>query len=116
VKFAIQTVAILVLAYVLELYLPWYYIAVDAFVMGYLLKSKLNFLAGFLAIAILWFVKAWITDSSATTDFTQRIAAVFTLPTKEWLFLATAVIGGLVGGFGALTGSLLKRKTRTFNN
>jgi len=116
VKFVIQTVAILLVAYILELYLPWYYIAVAAFVMGYLLKSKFNFLAGFLAIAILWFVKAWITESSSTTDFTQRIAAIFTLPKKEWLFLVTAVVGGLVGGFGALTGSLLKRKSRTFNN
>src|SRR5688572_1250879 len=101
-KFFLQTIAILLFAYVLELYLPWYYIAVAAFVMGYLLKSKFNFLAGFLAIAMLWFVKAWITESSSTTDFTERIAAIFTLPKKEWLFVITSVVGGLVGGFGAL--------------
>ena len=115
-KFLFQTIAIIIVAYLLQLYLPWYYIAVAAFVMGYLLKSKFNFLAGFLAIALLWFIKAWMSDSAGTTDFTGRVAAIFTLPKKEWLFLVTAVVGGLVGGFAALTGGLLKRKTKTFNN
>jgi hypothetical protein len=115
-KFLFQTLAIIILAYILQLYLPWYYIAVAAFAMGYLLKSKANFLAGFLAIALLWVLKAWMSDSVATTDFTERVAAIFTLPEKEWLFMVTAIIGGLVGGFAALTGGLLKRKTRTFNN
>ena len=115
-KFLIQTIAILAAAYVLQLYLPWYYIAVAAFVMGYVLKSKMNFLAGFLAIGLLWSVKAWVADANTTTDFTGRVAAIFTLPQKEWLFVVTAVVGGLVGGFAALTGSLLKRKTRAFNN
>jgi len=115
-RFLIQFIAIIVFAYILQLFLPWYYVAVASFVMGFLLKSKYNFLAGFLAIALLWFVMAWIIDSSATTDLTERVAAIFTLPKKGWLFLMTSIIGGLIGGFSALTGGLLKRKTKTFNN
>ena len=63
-KFLIQLLAIIALAYILELFLPWYYIAVASFMMGYVLKSKANFLAGFMAIGILWSVKAWLQDSA----------------------------------------------------
>jgi len=115
-KFLIQLLGIFALAYVLELFLPWYYIAVAAFVMGYLLKSKANFLAGFLAIGILWFVKAWLLDSSGTSDLAERVAHIFTLPKKEFLFLVTSVVGGLVGGFAAWSGSLLKRRVKAYNN
>jgi hypothetical protein len=115
-KFVIQLLAIIALAYILELFLPWYYIAVASFMMGYVLKSKANFLAGFLAIAILWFVKAWLQDSDGSSDLTERVANIFTLPEKEFLFVVTSIVGGLVGGFAAWSGSLLKRKVKAYNN
>lgn len=115
-KFVTQFLAIIASAYLLELFLPWYYIAVASFVMGYALKSKANFLAGFLAIGILWFVKAWLQDSEGASDLTVRVANIFTLPKKEFLFLATSIVGGLVGGSAAWSGSLLKRKVKAYNN
>jgi hypothetical protein len=115
-KFLIQLLAIIAFAYILELFLPWYYIAVAAFVMGYALKSKANFLAGFVAIGILWTTKAWLMDSAGSTDLTERVASIFTLPTKGLLFLLTGIIGALVGGFAAWSGSLLKRKAKAYSN
>jgi uncharacterized membrane protein YesL len=53
-------------------------------------------------------------DAEANTDLTQRVAHIFTLKQKELLFLVMAVIGGLVGGFAALTGSLLKPKAKKY--
>ena len=94
-KFLIQLLAIIALAYILELFLPWYYIAVASFVMGYALKSKANFLAGFMAIAILWFVKASLQNSAGSSDLAERVANIFTLPNKELLFLVTSIVGGL---------------------
>ena len=115
-KFIIQFLAIIALAYIMELFLPWYYIAVASFVVGYVLKSKANFLAGFLAIGILWTTKAWLMDSGGSTDLAVRVANIFTLPTKGLLFLITGLIGGLVGGFAAWSGSLLKRKVKVYSN
>ena len=83
---------------------------------GYALKSKANFLAGFMAIAILWFVKASLQDSAGSSDLAERVANIFTLPTKEFLFLITSIVGGLVGGFAAWSGSLLKRKVKAYGN
>src|SRR5688572_25866666 len=111
-KFILQVVVIAVLAHILELYLPWYYIAVAAFVGGYVLKSKANFLAGFCAIALLWAVNAWWINPEGSSDLAQRVANILMLKHIVLLYVFTAFLGGLVGGFGALSGALLKRKPR----
>ena len=115
-KFIFQLAGIMALAFLLELFLPWYYIAVAAFVGGYVLKTKANFLAGFLAIGILWSLYALlqtnVPSSLPPNDLADRVAKIFTLPSRELLILLTGIVGGLVGGFAALTGSLLKRKAR----
>jgi hypothetical protein len=113
-KFILQVVVIAVLAHILELYLPWYYIVVAAFIGGYALKSKANFLAGFCAIALLWAVNAWWINTGGSTDLAERVANILMLKHTVLLYIFTAFIGGLVGGFGALSGALLKRGGREF--
>ena len=108
-KFIIQFIAIVFSSHLLALFMPWYCVALGAFVMGYLLRSNLDFLAGFLAIAALWIFNAWLIDSSSSSDLAQRVASLFSLPNKTFLFLVMAIVGGLVGGFAALTGALLRR-------
>ena len=108
-KFLIQFVAILFSAHLLALFMPWYSIALAAFVMGFILKSKTNFLAGFSAIATLWIFNAWLIDSASSSDLAERVAKLLMLKYKIVLFAVMAIIGGLVGGFAAVTGSLLRR-------
>jgi hypothetical protein len=108
-KFLIQFVAILFAAHLLALFMPWYSIALAAFVMGYILKSNTNFLAGFSAIATLWIFNAWLIDSASSSDLAERVAKLLMLKYEIVLFLVMAIIGGLVGGFAALTGSLLRK-------
>jgi hypothetical protein len=113
-KFVLQLALIIILAHFLGLFLPWYYIAVAAFVGGYIFRSKANFLAGFLAIALLWSLKAAWIETGGSTDLVQRVANILLVKNKILLYVLTAVIGGLVGGFAALTGALLRPKLRTF--
>jgi hypothetical protein len=103
-----QLLIIVALTFVLELFLPWWSIAIAAFVGGFLVKSKYNFVAGFLAVGLLWLVAAVIIDLTAATTLTEKVAHIFTLPNKAFLFVVTLVIAGLVGGFACLTGSLIK--------
>ena len=115
-KFLIQTITIALLAFTLELFLPGYCIALAAFAMGYFLRSSANFLAGFLGVGLLWLLKAWIMDGASTTELADKVAHIFPLGHKGFLFLLTSVLGGLVGGFASLTGSLLhkdKRKSKS---
>ncbi|HEY0740138.1 MAG TPA: hypothetical protein VGD40_01715 [Chryseosolibacter sp.] len=110
-KLALQLIFIFLLAFVLELFLPWWFIAVAAFAGGALFNSKGNFLAGFLAIALLWTIKALLIESSAATTLADRVASIFML-NKPLLFLVMAILGGLVGGFAAMTGSALQGSKR----
>ena len=111
-KFIIQAIAIALLGFILEFFLPWYSVALASFVMGYFLRSKANFLAGFLGIALLWLLEAWIMDTSSTSALADKVAHIFPLGSKVYLFLLTSVLGGLVGGFASLTGSLLLKAIR----
>ena len=108
-KFLIQFIAILFSAHLLALFMPWYSIAIAAFVMGYLLKSNTNFLAGFAAIATLWIFNAWLIDAASSSDLAARVAKLLMLKYEIVLFVVMGFIGGLVGGFAALTGSLLRK-------
>lgn len=110
-KFLIQFIAIAIIAFVLELFMPWWSIAIAAFAAGFALKSKANFLAGLLGIAILWLSKALIMEVSAAAPLADRVAGIFSL-NKPLLMLLTSLIGGLVGGFAAMTGASLKKERR----
>jgi hypothetical protein len=108
-KFIIQLVVIFTLAYILELFLPWYSIAIAAFIGG-LINSRFNFFAGFLAIALLWTIKAGLVESASSSDLANRVALIFPVKTKALLYIVMAVLGGLVGGFAAIGGSALRSK------
>jgi hypothetical protein len=110
-KFLIQLIFIIVVAFVLELFLPWWSIAVAAFAGGMVFNTRANFGAGFLAIAILWAIKALLIENSAAAPLTERVATIF-MTTKPILFIITSVIGGLVGGFAAMTGAALHKSKR----
>jgi hypothetical protein len=110
-RFFIQALIITIFASVLELFLPWWSIAFAAFIGGYVFRSNANFLAGFLSIALLWAIASFIIDFSSNATLTERVATIFTI-TKPLLFVVTAVIGGLVGGFAAMAGSSLRNEKR----
>jgi hypothetical protein len=108
-KFLIQLVAILIAAALLEILLPWWSIAIGAAFGGYFFRSKANFLAGFLAIALLWLIKAMWLETQSASSLTESIASILMIKSKTALFLVTALLGGLVGGFASLTASLIKK-------
>ena len=107
-RFIVQFVVIVVISHLLGLFLPWYGCAAVAFVAGYFLKSRLNFLAGFLAIAVLWTFNAWLADVSSSSTLPLRTAQLLGVQTVGLLYLLTALIGGIVGGFAAMAGAPLK--------
>ena len=112
-KFVIQFIAIIIVAFILELFMPWWCIAIAAFVAGYALKSKANFLAGLTGIGLLWFIKAWMLDASAAAPLAERVAGIFSL-NKPLLLFVTSLLGGLVGGFAAMSGAALKKNPHRY--
>ena len=107
-KFAIQLVVTSVVCFILQSFLPWWTIAVGAFTVAYLLGNKglPSFAAGFIGVAILWIWMAFYIDALTHSILTEKINRL--LPINA--FLATLLVGGLVGGFASLTGSLMRSK------
>lgn len=107
-KFVIQIITTIIACFLLQTFLPWWTMAIGAFVIGYILANKgyVSFTAGFLAVGLLWLGMAFYIDQSTHSILTEKVNRL--LPLNS--FILTTLIGGLVGGFAALTGALLKAK------
>jgi hypothetical protein len=92
--------------------LPWWSFAVCAFLVALAIHQKgwKAFLSGFLALAILWGGLALFYDLRNEQLLSTKIAALLSIGSSVLLILITALAGGLVAGFAALTGSYLRRK------
>ena len=115
-RFILATMLTALLSFFAGLYLPWWSIAIIAFLVAILIKQFVgrSFLAGFLGIFLLWTVVALWIDVKNEHILSQKIAQVFPLGGSSiLLILVTAFIGALVGGFAAMSGaSLLPAKRR----
>jgi hypothetical protein len=112
-KFLVCTLLIALLAYTLGLFLPWWTIAVAAFIIPLIIYQRpgWSFLSGFSAIFFLWALLSWIITSSNNNILAPKIATILPLGGSVFaLVIVTAFVGALVGGLAALSGSLVSRK------
>lgn len=99
-------IAIAVISFVLQLFLPWWIIALVAWVLTFLGATQgwKAFLAGFTGIAIGWLVMCLFLHIRNNGLLTAKVATLFKLPNGTLLILVTVLLGGLVGGFAGLAG------------
>jgi hypothetical protein len=100
------------LAYIGGLYLPWWSIAIAACIVAFAVNQSpaKSFIIAFMSLFALWAVLAFIIDQHNESILSQKIAQVIPLGGSTTLIiLVTAIVGGLVAGFAALTGSLLRK-------
>ena len=111
-KFIIATILTGLLSFIAGLYLPmWWSFAIIAILVAILIHQKAGkaFFAGFLALFALWGVLALWTDMANEAMLSTKIASVLPLGGSSWaLILVTGLVGGLVAGFAALSGSYLR--------
>jgi hypothetical protein len=111
-KFTVAILLTALLSLVLCLYLPWWGIAVAAFIVRLIIPHSHwdSFLSGFLGIFFLWGIMAWWIDFKNNSILSQKIADILPLGGSAYLLiLVTAIIGALVAGFAALTASYLRK-------
>jgi hypothetical protein len=110
-KFLLTTLLIFLLSFIAGLYLPWWSIAIVAFVAALLMQPKIGFgfLAGFIGIFLLWASIALWIDVNNESILSRKVALLFPLGgSSVLLILVTALAGGLVGGFAAMAGSSIR--------
>ncbi|MBC8033310.1 MAG: hypothetical protein H7Y03_04135 [Chitinophagaceae bacterium] len=111
-KFTISLLLIALLSFVSCLYLPWWAIGPAAFIVTVCIHQKplKAFLAGFLALFMLWGALAWWISSRNEHLLAQKVSLlIIQSPRIILLILLTALIGALIGGLAALAGSFLRR-------
>jgi hypothetical protein len=114
VKYILSILVTALMAFVAGLYLPWWGIAIAAFLVSAAIPQKpgFSFLSGFLGVFLLWEVLAWWIDNKNNGILSQKIANILPLGGSSLLLIViTSIIGALVAGFAALAGSYLRRLT-----
>jgi hypothetical protein len=102
---------ILILSFASGFFLPWWVVAIAAFLAA-LFTGKTaghSFISGFGAVFIVWIVLALFKSIPNDHILAKRISELFHLPSWQWILVITGLVGGLVGGFSALSGLLLKK-------
>jgi hypothetical protein len=111
-KYILSILVTALVSFVSGLYLPWWGIAIAAFLVSAAIPQKpaYSFLSGFLGVFLLWEVLAWWIDNKNGGILSQKIASIFGLDGSSLLLIIiTSLLGALVAGFGALSGSYFRR-------
>jgi hypothetical protein len=114
-KFFISLILTILLSFAACLFLPWWSIAIAAFIVAALIPQKpfKAFLTAFIALFLLWGgLSFWMSNNNDHILAHKVSQLILKMDNPYLLILATALIGALVAGFAALAGSYL-RKSKT---
>ncbi|MCF8245075.1 MAG: hypothetical protein K9J37_00745 [Saprospiraceae bacterium] len=110
-KFGLQLLIILVLGAIAQHFLPFWSITVVAALVGFFFKyenSAASFAAGTAAVTLLWSSYAGFLNTANAGQLAGQIGQVFKIG-QGYLIPITGLIGGLLGGLGAQTGTLARK-------
>ena len=112
---AILLTALLAFAIGLFQFFPWWSFVVCALVVAVAVPQKpwKAFLCGFLALFVLWMVMAFMADAANEHILSKKVAQILPLGGSYIaLILVTGLVGGLVAGLAALTGSYARQSKK----
>ena len=91
-------------------FFPYPIMMVGVFVLAYLVGGNgiTSFLAGGLSFGFVWFFMAVYISLSSNSTLPSKMAELMGVGNSNLLWLATGILGFLLGGFSALSGSLLR--------
>ena len=111
-KFLTATILTALLSFIAGIFIPlWWFFAAVALIVALLIHQRAGkaFLAGFLGLFLLWFILAFWMDSANNGVLSIKIASLLPLGGSKWgLMILTAIFGGLIAGFSAMSGSYLR--------
>jgi len=111
-KFLVSIILIALLSLSACLYLPWWSIAIVAFIVAAAIPQQpfKAFLAGFIALFLLWGALTWFISSNNDHILAHKISLlILKSDSPGMLVLITALIGALVAGLAALSGSFVRK-------
>lgn len=110
-KFVISFILTALLSFAACFYFPWWSIAIAAFMVAVLIPQKpvKAFFTAFIALLLLWGSISFYISNNNDHLLAHKISVlILKFDNPYLLILATAIIGALVAGFAALSGSYLR--------
>ena len=112
-KFIVALVLTALLGFAAPLFVAWWSFAITSLVVALAIHQKpwKAFLSGFLGMFLLWGFYAFFLDNANGHLLSLKITQILKMGQSSIvLILITAILGGLVSGFSALTGSFARIK------
>ncbi len=111
-KFIFALVVTAVFGYLLPLVLPWWSFAISSCIIAAVIIQKpwKAFGAGFAGLLLLWGIYAAVLDSLNNHILSSKVAQILPFGGSYIaLIITTALLGGLLSGLAALSGSYIRR-------
>ena len=111
IKAPLQFLLTILLGFIAQNYFPFWSMAAVAAIVALLFKYKnsaASFSVGFSAAFLLWCAYAYTLNLENLGLLATKLGELFNV-TGSHLPYVTGMVGGLLGGFGALTGSLARK-------
>lgn len=111
-KFAISILLTIIVSFAAGFYLPFWSVGLVAFLVAVFIYQKpgMAYLSGFISILLFWALLAWWIDAQNNSILSTRMATLFPLGgSSALLILISGIVGAIVGGLSALSGSFLRR-------
>lgn len=112
-KFIISAILIILFSFLSCLYLPWWSVAIVAFLISIIIQQGhlASFICGFISLFLLWgFLSFWISMENGNILAHRVSLLIFKTDSPILLIFVTALIGAMVAGFAALTGSYFRKE------
>ncbi|MEO6453569.1 MAG: hypothetical protein ABIN97_05830 [Ginsengibacter sp.] len=112
-KFIVSLILIILLSFIACLYLPWWSIAIAAFIVAAIIPQSalMSFITGFFALFILWAgLSFWISDKNNHLLAHKISLLILKADNPYLLMLVSALTGALLAGFAAMAGSYLRKR------
>lgn len=93
--------------------LPWWSFVFTSFLVAMAVHQKVGkaFLSGFLGLFLLWSILALLKDFANEHLLSIKVAKILPLGGSYWILIfITGLIGGLVSGLAAISGSTARKK------
>jgi hypothetical protein len=113
-RFIVAFLLTALLSFAAALFFPWWIIAVAAFVVSVAVNQPAigSFVAAFFSVFILWACQAYYLDAENEHLLSKKVAAILPLGGSSIaIIFVTALVGAVVAGMAALTGSFVRPKT-----
>lgn len=111
-KFGVSVLLTIIAGFAAGLYLPFWSVALVSFGVAAFIYQKpgMAWLTGFVSILVFWGLLTFWIDAQNDSILSTRMASLFPLGgSSGLLILITAVVGAIIGGLAALSGSFLRK-------